>query len=610
MVSTVGAIVLPTAVPVVSSIASTDHLMLLTNPSGTPLSGRGAVSLLSTALGLGSAATKNIGTTAGTVAAGDDSRFGGGGGAVSVPATYFVTTADITGTADAVRSNIQTILNTYAGVPTRIILPAGVITINEVVHPNNGSGGFGRCGLALRSKNILVFSPGTTLKLTTATTLTAESRVITNWQMNAGGTYDTDMAVEGYDSRSCLIDGSGGSVSSGSVKLHGIQLWRAIRSRVERMRVIDCNGYNTGAGENFLVDFIRCQTVRCTDCVSERTAGTTATLFSASFCDDMKWTRCYGAGSTNGHGFALYSCSRSGYTDCLAEMNGSVGFNLEHCWDTTYNGCIAGGETTREVDSSTPAFTTGSDRGNNVGFNCNTTSGGGNTVYIGCHASFNTTGFTILGGHHGTAAAGTTASTIVDTVGMFFPTDIGRIVQVAGGVAVRITGYTSATTVTTSAAHGGTTGGLIEVWGGSVRVDDTTVNGSTTGCQFNNGGGAGDKRNDIRMTRFGSSCDFYNNTNDFVDVGNGSSVSLTTFTPGFRIPDTLSSNWVTATPFTNPFPFDVLLVGVGATAVTNIASRTAPTVMNSSGVQSGAMVIGPGVTFTMTAPTQARFIVV
>lgn len=527
------------------------------------------------------------------------------------PAVWFLTPADCTGTPMAVRSQIQAVLSGIT-VPTRVVTPSMPIVIGEGTHPNTvGSGGF-RTALAIKSFTDLFISRGCTFQLANVA-LVSETRMFTNWKCGTGGVSDTDVSItgEGYWS---VIDGNCGAsnINGQLVKCHGIQWWQAIRPSTVGVRVKDNNGWDTGAtnGEAFTIDHIRCQDFLVKDCVAERSTGDVATLFSCSFGDLGRFVNCIARGSNHGHGFACYSISRLLHINCIAENNGSVGFNEEHCWDVTYTGCYSGGRAMLVTDSTAiTSFAVGAAHGNVTGFNINTTKGGGNIKLVGCTSAFNQKGLTLLGAVSSTAAAGTTASTIVSgTAGFFTSAMRNRWVQVAGGNPVQITGYTNGTTVTTSAPHGGVAGDLIAVWGGQVDVDSTCSfhDSSTVGVAFT-ASGAVNKHNDHRMLRFAPGVSFYNNAAEMWDVGYGAAGAtgtLASAAPGTILASSGSGHlagWTSGVAMCNPFPFDVALVVVGGTATTTIGAKYSPNTLVSAGHQTGVSILPAGVTFLATA---------
>ena len=86
------------------------------------LSDLSSASTARTNLGLGGAATLNVGTTAGTVAAGDDSRFGSGGGGTTIR-TRSVRISD-GAIADLPSAPSWTIVTTSVGTPLQCSIPA------------------------------------------------------------------------------------------------------------------------------------------------------------------------------------------------------------------------------------------------------------------------------------------------------------------------------------------------------------------------------------------------------------------------------------------------------------------------------------------------------
>jgi hypothetical protein len=441
-----------------------------------------------------------------------------------------------------------------------IYVPAGTYQVDVVTHPNGGLSP-SKCVLALHS-GVHLYGAGadkTVLKLKSAASLSAGSnpplnRFITNWNPAGTGTYDTDIVISDL-----TIDGNAANNGTATKCMHGVQLWNVRRSYYRNLVVLNCRGDDTATNETFHLDFVRSQEVGIENCVvATEDGGVTASGISMNFTDDFQVKGCKAYGMDVGQGFTFYSSGNGRTSDCYAGGNGAGGFNEEHCTNVTYTNCIAGAENAR-IDSATASvtFTGGAANANDKGFVFLHTHGGGNIVLENCISRGNTTrNVGITGAVAGTAATGTTSSTVVATTSMFFQPMVDNYIQLGTGAWCKITavsGSGASTTVTTSPAHGGSPADTITVQSGPVTWKSGQISKSAIGVQFTNTTTAL-KRLDARALNL-TGVDIVDNTVDIQDCGNGSSTQLVRASG--VIPAAVLDAFTPGTEFYTGLPFDV-----------------------------------------------------
>lgn len=469
-------------------------------------------------------------------------------------------------------------------------LPAGEIEIDLINHPN-ATGGFGKVGIVMR-RGVTLRGAGrnvTTIKLVNAAALGtgSQNRVITNWDMDAeesGG--DFDIAIEDL-----TVDGNAANVGSSTAVCHGIQPWRVNHVRVRNVIVKNCRGNDTSTYETFHICHVRCTDVLFEDCeVLTDDSGQTASGFSSNYGSNIRRVRCYAHDMANGHGFTCAQSDKVQDTDCVSEDNAGYGFNYEGSWDVSRVGNIATGNTTGGMAISTLAG-----GGRNQGRN--------NTYRL------NGRGVGVVGSFAFTATTGTTGTTVVGPANTFNDRMVGRWLRVGATDAdpwVMITGYTSDTTVTVGAAHGGASGESVQVMAGDLR-EAAIIESNTGGGLEMLDASAALKLISCFRTDF-SDCRFDRNGNDCLGVGNGSTSTIARMGP--KVTGTVHDNIsVSGTIYRNPFPFRVLLVIVGS-GVTEIGGKEPDdTTTDSVGANTWCGVVAPGGLFkpTISAATNVRF---
>lgn len=464
-------------------------------------------------------------------------------------------------------------------------LPAGAISVDLNDHPN-ATGGFGKVGIVMR-RGVTLRGAGrqqTIIKLVDGAALGtgSQNRVVTNWDMDAeedGGDYD--VAIEDL-----TIDGNAANVGASGTVCHGIQIWRSRHVRVRNVIVKNCRGNDTSSNETFHICQVRCTDVLFEDCeVFCDDGGDTATGFSSNYGSKVTLRDCYAHDMKNGHGFTAFETDGLLDAGCISKDNGGSGFNCERLWDALMLGCRA----------------TGNDAS---GAHINSQDGGGRVRARGCEWGGNLRGVGVLGTKTFTAASGTTGTTVKAPNGTFNSRHVGRWIEVGANTPVKITVVTDSETATVSAAHGGSSGNTCYIWAGEY-ADDAHIHDNTTGVAILDGTAAQNLRTCYR-TDFGGA-KFGGNTNDFTDVGNGSTSTIQKASG--KIADTLGSNVVSTSIFRNPFPFPVNLVIV-ATAATELGGREPDDASTSStGANSGAWVLPVGGIFkpTMSAAGNVRY---
>lgn len=157
--------------------------------------------------------------------------------------------------------------------------------------------------------------------------------IVSNSNLNGG---DENMSVENL-----TIDGDGAS----QTLLHsGISFNRA--RFVKTVGVTVKNLYGTAAfppGETFHFVSTNCADVTEIGCRALGTAGTQGTGFGSNRCTGVTRTACLADGMSEGMGFADWNTRGVLMGECIAQRNGTNGFNVEYCEDYILNGCRAGG---------------------------------------------------------------------------------------------------------------------------------------------------------------------------------------------------------------------------------------------------------------------------
>lgn len=467
-----------------------------------------------------------------------------------------------------------------------------------IAHPNPQ--GFGKVGMALRPNTRLVGAGKhlTSVKLVAGAALTASStqnRFVTNWNMN-GSTTGGNVIDENISVSKMTFNGNCVNVGNSLTCNHGIQWWNVRHAKIEDVIVKNMRGENGGAQETFHIDHVHCDDCDVVDSlVTCDDGGNTASGLTANYSNDIRFTRCKCIGMTKTHGSTIYSSGNITFTDCAAHGNASNGFNVEHCWDVFFENCNAGTEKARSNASASAAFTDGASRGNGVdGFHFLLNKGGGRIELSNCNSRGNTgRGIGVLGGSFadpstgagidGTATTGTTGTAVVATVAIFYKTMIGRWIQLGthGWFQIADTGSSTgaSTSCTTTAAHGGASGDAITMLGGQIDWRGGVISGNGAGAQFLDATAAM-KRRSIRRCNL-THVRIQDNTNDLVDVGDGSTVTQTiAFGPATT---TLTSNQASGTEFFNPFPMEMLVMNVSATGVTSTRMGHPQAALASSG---------------------------
>jgi hypothetical protein len=466
-----------------------------------------------------------------------------------------------------------------------------------VTHPG-GSNGFGKVVVAIRPGVTLAghtpFPSGSELKLINGAALLSTSgnelqnRFVTNWNMNGISTLDEWMGVENI-----TLNGNCANVGSSTVCNDGIQFWKSRHVRINNVVVENMRGENGGPQETFHIDSNKCEDFVVTNSIVLcNDGGNTASGIASSYTNRIRVNGCTVLGMTTANGLTFNCCG--GFTidntyigDCIS----GSGFNFEHSWDGVISNIISGAPSaTLDVTTSPGSYTPGQAHGNDKGLIINFQHGGGNLLFDNCDIRGSITrGVGVLGANIGTAAAGTTGTTVVGPAGFFYPGMVGRYLQVGTGAFVKITGYTSGTTVTTE-AHGGASGQTINLLSGNVkfrnsRISDTSNAAGTSG----NGFQVLDTLDTVKRLTI-RTCDltdvtFDNNFLDMAGVGNGTGNGAVTLASGKAVA-TLTDNMVTATEYFNPFPkrMRVMNLATGATVgVTSIRTGHPKAVLTSTG---------------------------
>lgn len=454
-----------------------------------------------------------------------------------------------------------------------VFIPGGTYNVDLVTHPNSNAT-WTKCVAAIKSGVRISGEPAnptlTVLKLVNSAALQAgtQNRFFINWDPDADVAVDHDIGV-----MNITLNGNCLNVGSATNCNHGLQFWNATAVTISNCIIKNMRGENGGAQETFHLDFLRCQNCKASDVlITCDDGGNTASGFTANYSDTIYYTRCRAIGMTRTHGYTVYSSGSIFFTDCAAWGNASNGFNIEHCWDVQLSNCNSGTEAALTNGATAAvAYTQAAARGNtNSGFHFLLDQGGGRIELVNCNSRGNGKGTAALGGVSGTATTGTTASTVVATAAIFYETMIGRYIQLGTHGWFKVTGVNGTggaqTTLTTEAAHGGASGDAITMLGGPIDWRGGAITGNTTGVQFLDSTAA-QKRLTIRM------CDLTNvriadNTNDLVDIGDGSTVTQTIASG--KATATLTSNQATTVEFYNPFPMDMMVFNVSAGGNTSL----------------------------------------
>jgi hypothetical protein len=312
--------------------------------------------------------------------------------------------------------------------------------------------------------------------------------VILNKNPTATSNFDTNMGV------SYLSVNANGANQSVQTRSHGIGFLRAQHVVHEWVDVYDVKGTDSSASDAFGFSAERCAHFRYIGTRSFRVngGGDCSTGFFANYGTDLSYTDCTSwgqAGVTNGGlGFHAYDCAAVQFVNCRAWANGVHGFS-QGLSDVVYTNCDGGITASDLVAGSVGIYSASQDLGNtNAGFYAFSHLAGPSQVsprtrskLVNCRASNNARGVAASLSRTFTATTGTTGSTVVSSTSVFYPGDVGSYVKVGTGKLVLISAYTSATTVTTLEAHGGSSGNTCYVGAGSVSVIGCELDRNTTG---------------------------------------------------------------------------------------------------------------------------------
>lgn len=189
--------------------------------------------------------------------------------------------------------------------------------------------------------------------------------------------------------RDLTVDGDGAN----QTKLHqGIYLGYLRGASCHRVTVRNMRGTsNAPPGETFHFTVTAASEVVFVDCEAIGTAGTQGSGFATNDATNVTFLGCRARAMSEGMGFAIWRSRNIQMDGCIAQLNGSHGFNVEISQDVVLSNCIAGG---RAVNASgAEPFTSDQSLGNTgsgVVFN-------GSTGSISdCIVTYNNTGVSLV----------------------------------------------------------------------------------------------------------------------------------------------------------------------------------------------------------------------
>ena len=450
----------------------------------------------------------------------------------------------------------------------RITLPAGVIEIDTVRHPEaDWSAVWLDSGttLVIPEGTILRFMGPSAVKGQAATVPAGIHRLVTNRRMGSGG--DERVSVVGGG----VIDGNSAGLtfagtSDADRRCVGVAWWRARHTLVDGVTVQNVHSENGSTGEGFSIDAIRCQHVRVTDVLVRRVAGRSATGISTTHCFGVAMDRCW-VDNMEVQGFTMYGSRNVRLTDCWATRN-KRGFNFEYVNDNVLTGCVGGGIGPRHPGTGSAAtshFANGdtgwgnTEAGMHVLWGGSMSGMGGTGIRaVNCIFTGNPRGVSFAGAHTFTAASGTNGTTIAAPAGWASPNLIGTECRVNNGPVVKVTTVTG-NTITTNVSHGGTSGQLVRFYQRTELIG-CTITDNQRGIQF-----LGPHPQPASQSTVLRDCTL-SNTVDLQDAARTDTTfgSLATATPGTDVSAFVGP---VTTARLNPLPFDLVVTTSQPTAM-------------------------------------------
>lgn len=262
-----------------------------------------------------------------------------------------------------------------------VFVPPGTYIVRPTPHPN------GTYNTALTIGNgVILRGAGrdavTIRMIGGSTSVFNQAAVITNYIL-LPGTPDS-VVIEDL-----TVDGNGGAMGGVVDRQMGIFLNRARNCHINRVKVINTAGSNSGGngpngtlGEGFGFEAQLCHEIFYNHCqyygnygasaVSTATINTLTTGggggFSADQSTDIFYTSCIAMASAQAHGFTHWLCQNIKYVNCHSYLNRFYGFNSEAgttgTSDVQYTNCQAGGFFVTSTGGLIPPFASGQSLGN------------------------------------------------------------------------------------------------------------------------------------------------------------------------------------------------------------------------------------------------------
>lgn len=285
-----------------------------------------------------------------------------------------------TGVAATDTANIQSALTAarLAGGGV-VVLQTGTYVVTNAAHPSTASY---NCALTIGSKTTLrgMGKGATTIQLAPSQAsgqdVSQNHAIIYNYNLGPG---DADINIERL-----TIDGNAANQTH---TIGGLCVMRVDRYSCFSVDVINCRGTATsGINETFHFSVDLSSNVWFEGCTARRTAGTTASGFSANGSTFVSYTSCHASGMTTTNGFTHNDCSGVLHVDCTSVLNAGHGFNSEVSKNVKYVSCVAGGTATTST-TAVPWNTSVSLGNTNNGFTANGSLD--YTTYVGCTGSNN-----------------------------------------------------------------------------------------------------------------------------------------------------------------------------------------------------------------------------